>query len=509
MCGVVGLVMHSPVNQSLFDALTMLQHRGQDAAGMVTYDGKKLAMRKDNGLVRDVFRTRHMRKLLGNAGIGHVRYPTAGSSQSGEAQPFYVNSPFGISLAHNGNLTNAKDLKAQLFKLDRRHINTDSDSEILLNVFAHELQSRSRLSVEKEDVFAAVSGVHQHVKGAYAVVSMITGYGVVAFRDPLGIRPLVLGKRVDENGKNEYIVASESIALSALDFEVVRDILPGEAVYITLDGEAHFQQCAEAPKLAPCLFEYVYFARPDSTIDGVSVHKSRLRMGKYLAELIRDKWSDVKFDVVIPVPDTSRTVALSLAHNLDIPYSEGFIRNRYIARTFIMPGQKMRQKSVRQKLNPVEIEFEDKDVLIVDDSIVRGTTSQQIVEMARNAGARKVYFASAAPPVRFPNVYGIDMPAVDEFIAHNRSEEEIGEFIGADGIIFQDLEDLRKSVLDKADRDNIHIEDLEASCFNGDYLTGDISETYLANLQHLRADAAKDQSDADDSSVIDIQNHSA
>lgn len=502
MCGVVGLVTHSPVNQALFDALTILQHRGQDAAGMVTYDGERLSMRKDNGLVRDVFRTRHMLKLKGNAGIGHVRYPTAGTSQSGEAQPFYVNSPFGISLAHNGNLTNADALKEALFKLDRRHLNTNSDSEILLNVFAHELQQRSSYTLTPDDIFAAVAGVHKKTRGAYGVVAMINGFGIVAFRDVHGIRPLIIGKRLSEDGKDEYMIASESIALIALGFEIVRNVAPGEAVFITFDGKLHTKVCAEQTSLTPCLFEYVYFARPDSVIDGVSVHKSRLRMGKYLAQKVSREWPDTNIDVVIPVPDTSRTVALSMAHNLGIPYSEGFIRNRYIARTFIMPGQKMRKKSVWQKLSPVEVEFRNKDVLIVDDSIVRGTTSEQIVEMARRAGANRVYFASAAPPVRHPNVYGIDMPAPEEFIAHERSIEEIGNAIGADNIIFQSLEDLKQSIFDKV---GTGITNVDASCFDGIYLTGDVDQEYLKSIQAARADTAKASEDEDETELVDIQ----
>ncbi|MBS1247046.1 MAG: glutamine phosphoribosyl pyrophosphate amidotransferase, partial [Proteobacteria bacterium] len=436
MCGIVGIVSRSPVNQLIYDALVVQQHRGQDAAGIMTMDGERMHLRKDNGLVRDVFHTRHMLRLPGNVGIGHVRYPTAGCSSSAEAQPFYVNSPYGICLAHNGNLTNAEDLKRELFMDDQRHLNTDSDSEVLLNVLANELQHPGKIRIGVDDIFAAVSSVHRRCRGAYAAVAMIAGYGVLGFRDPYGIRPAVYGKRETEQGP-EYMIASESVALVANGFEIVRDIAPGEAVFIDLNGELHTRQCADHPVYSPCLFEYVYLARPDSIMDDVSVYKARLRMGEKLAAKILRTWPDHDIDVVIPIPDTSRTSALQLANTLGLLYREGFIKNRYIGRTFIMPGQKQRKKSVRQKLNAIDLEFRGKNVLLVDDSIVRGTTSQQIIQMARDAGATKVYFASAAPPVRYPNVYGIDMPAADELIAHGRNEEEVAQAIGADKLIFQ------------------------------------------------------------------------
>jgi len=505
MCGIAGIVSHSPVNQAIYEALTMLQHRGQDAAGIITCgENGRLHLRKDNGLVRDVFHTRHMLKLVGNMGIGHVRYPTAGCSSSAEAQPFYVNSPFGISLAHNGNLTNAEDLKRDLFRDDLRHINTDSDSEILLNVFAHELQRQGRLQITEEDIFNAVAGVHRRCRGAYAAVAMIIGYGIVGFRDPYGIRPAVVGERRTDKGM-EYMIASESVALDALGFTLLRDIEPGEAVFIDLHGRLHTRQCAEKPVHAPCLFEYVYLARPDSIIDDVSVYKARLRMGETLADKILKLRPDHDIDVVIPIPDTSRTAALQLAYKLGVKFREGFIKNRYIGRTFIMPGQKMRKKSVRQKLNAIELEFKGKNVLLVDDSIVRGTTSEQIIQMARDAGAAKVYFASAAPPVRYPNVYGIDMPSAEELIAHGRSVEEIGECIGSDWLVFQDLEDLVFSV----NKGNKRLRQFDASVFTGEYVTGDISESYLQHLERLRSDGAKQEQvggGSADSALIDMHN---
>ncbi len=503
MCGIIGIAGRGPVNQGLFDGLTVLQHRGQDAAGIVTCESGRLFLRKDNGLVRDVIRTRHMRNLSGDIGIGHVRYPTAGSSSdSAEAQPFYVNSPFGITLAHNGNLTNAAQLKDDLFRSDLRHINTNSDSEILLNVFAHELQQRSRLSVDAEDIFAAVAAVHRRVRGAYAAVALIVGFGLVAFRDPNGIRPLVFGGRETEDGM-EYMVASESVALDVLDFRRIRDVAPGEAILFDLDGRMHARQCAERPVHSPCIFEFVYLARPDSIIDQVSVHKARLRMGEYLAEKILRVWPEQDIDVVIPIPDTSRTAALQMASILGLKYREGFIKNRYIARTFIMPGHKIRQKSVRQKLNAIDLEFRGKNVLLVDDSIVRGTTSEQIIQMARDAGARKVYFASAAPPVRYPNVYGIDMPASRELIAHGRTEEEIARAIGADHLIYQDLSDLEEAVR----RGNPILERFDASCFNGEYVTGDIDRDYLDCLARERCDTAKATRASADNALIDLYNH--
>jgi amidophosphoribosyltransferase len=485
MCGIVGVVGRSHVNQSIYDALTVLQHRGQDAAGIMTCEGTKLHLRKDNGLVRDVFDTSDMLNLPGNYGIGHVRYPTAGCSSPAEAQPFYVNSPYGIALSHNGNLTNAAKLKDDLFREDKRHINTDSDSEILLNIFAHELQRSGKMEIDENDIFDAVRGVHRRCRGGYAAVALITGYGIVGFRDPYGIRPVVFGKRETEQG-TEYMMASESVALDALDFQLVRDIQPGEAVFITVDGEVHTRQCAENPVLSPCIFEYVYLARPDSVLDDIYVYKARLRMGKKLAGKIRRDFASHDIDVVIPIPDTSRTAALSLANELGVNYREGFVKNRYIGRTFIMPGQQMRKRSVRQKLNTVDLEFKDKSVLLVDDSIVRGTTSQEIIRMARDAGARRVYFASAAPPVRYPNVYGIDMPAAHELIAHGRDEDEVARIIGADRVIYQDLEDLIASV----GKGNTRISRFDTSCFSGEYVTGDVTREYLDVLAKERNDAS-------------------
>ncbi len=501
MCGIIGIVAKNAVNQALYDSLTVLQHRGQDAAGIMTCEEDRMYMRKDNGLVRDVFHTRHMLRLPGNMGIGHVRYPTAGCFTSAEAQPFYVNSPFGIALAHNGNLTNAAELKRDLFLSDRRHINTDSDSEILLNVFAHELQNQGTLDLAPGDIFAAVSAVHQRCRGAYAVVGMITGRGIFAFRDPYGIRPVAFGKRHTDQGI-EYVVASESVAIDGLGFELVRDIEPGEAIYIDVDGNLHTKQCADKFTLSPCIFEHVYFARPDSIIDGISVYKARLRMGDYLARKILREWPDHDIDVVLPIPDTSRTSALQLSYTLGVKYSEGFIKNRYIGRTFIMPGQKQRKKSVRQKLNAIELEFRGKNVLLVDDSIVRGTTSQQIIQMARDAGANKVYFASAAPPVRYPNVYGIDMPAANELIGHGRDEEQIAKEIGADKLIYQDLTDLIEAVRKKAPK----VTQFDTSVFDGKYVTGDVSEDYLQHIEALRNDKARKSELSSDSEVVEIRN---
>jgi amidophosphoribosyltransferase len=500
MCGIIGIVSQSEVNQSLYDGLTVLQHRGQDAAGIVTCDGNsQLFLRKDNGLVKDVFHTRHMLRLKGNMGIGHVRYPTAGCSTSAEAQPFYVNSPFGISLAHNGNLTNTKVLKDELFQSDRRHLNTNSDSEVLLNVLAHELQKTSKLTPGPEDIFEAVSQVHNRCRGAYAVVALIAGVGILAFRDPYAIRPVVIGKRTTALG-NEYMVASESVAIDSLGFKLERDVEPGECIFIDTAGNFHSQQCAENPVKIPCIFEYVYFARPDSMIDGISVHKSRMRMGTKLAEKIKREFADHDIDVVIPIPDTSRTAALQLAYDLGVVYREGFIKNRYIGRTFIMPGQSERKKSVRQKLNPIGLEFEGKNVLLVDDSIVRGTTSQQIVQMARDAGARKVYFASAAPPVRYPNVYGIDMPSPHEFVAHERNVEQIGAELGVDWLVYQDLDDLIAAVNKRSDIDHF-----DTSCFNGEYITGDIDASYLYYIDALRKDSSKTESE-NSSAFMELHN---
>ena len=492
MCGIVGIAGKSPVNQMLFDALTMLQHRGQDAAGIVTCHDGRLFLRKDNGMVRDVFHTRHMRALKGNYGIGHVRYPTAGSSSSAEAQPFYVNSPYGITLAHNGNLTNAEEIHDDLFKTDLRHMNTDSDSEVLLNVFAHELQKRGKLNLTADDIFHVVTRVHERCKGGYAVVAMITDHGIVGFRDPNGIRPLILGSRDTVNG-TEYILASESVALTSLGFKVERDVLPGEAILINSEGQLFTKQCAENPEYRPCIFEYVYFARPDAIIDGISVYKARLKMGEKLAQKISREWGEEHdIDVVIPIPDTSRTSALELANFLGVKFREGFMKNRYIGRTFIMPGQQQREKSVRQKLNPVELEFQNKNVLLVDDSIVRGTTCNEIIQMARDSGAKKVFFASAAPMVKYPNVYGIDMPAKSELIASERSVEEIREIIGADRLIFQDLEDLKDAVRTTKVPE---VEDFDCSVFDGVYVAGGIDEQYLDNLQKQRSESAKVKKD--------------
>ena len=485
MCGIVGIVGQSSVNLAIYDALTVLQHRGQDAAGIVTSDKHRLYLRKDNGLVRDVFHTRHMRNLPGNMGIGHVRYPTAGSSGPAQAQPLYVNSPYGIALAHNGNLTNAEELSAEIFRDDLRHLNTDSDSEVLLNILAHELQVQHKMKPSADDVFTAVSALHRRCRGAYAVVAMIVGYGIIGFRDKFGIRPLVLGKRKARKGY-EYMMASESVALDALGFQLVRDVAPGEAIYIDIEGNVQSRQCAVNPKLTPCIFEHVYFARPDSRIDGVSVYSSRLKMGEKLAKKIKRVKPDHGIDVVIPIPDTSRTAAVELANMLGVKFREGFVKNRYIGRTFIMPGQSQRKKSVKQKLNAIPQEFQDKTVLLVDDSIVRGTTCKQIIEMAREAGAKRVYFSSASPPVRYPNVYGIDMPAVSELIAHGKTVEEVQKLIGADWLVFQDLPDL----IDSCTQEILPM-DWECSVFDGVYVTGDVTEDYLATLEARRNDAAK------------------
>ncbi len=507
MCGIVGIVAKSNVNQALYDALTVLQHRGQDAAGMVTCHEGRFALRKDNGLVRDVFRQRHMERLVGNMGIGHVRYPTAGGASSSESQPFYVNSPYGITLAHNGNLTNVESIKSELFTSDLRHINTNSDSEVLLNVFAHELHCLGKLQPAPEDIFTAVKEVHKRCQGGYAVISMITGYGIVGFRDPHGIRPIVFGKRTSKKG-TEYMIASESVALSALGFTLVRDLEPGEAVYIDVDGNIHSQQCSENPQLVPCIFEHVYLARPDSIIDNISVYKARLRMGEKLAEKILREYPEHDIDVVIPIPDTSRTSALQLAYRLGVKFREGFIKNRYIGRTFIMPGQSQRKKSVKQKLNAIDLEFKGKNVLLVDDSIVRGTTCKQIIDMAREAGAKRVYFASASPAVRYPNVYGIDMPSASELIGHDRSDQEVAKTIGADWLLYQDLKDL----VDCALEGNANIKQFECSVFNGEYITGDIDQAYLDRLEAQRSDAVKNvkqRSDTiyDDNIAIDLHNN--
>ncbi|ENM3962518.1 amidophosphoribosyltransferase [Vibrio cholerae] len=487
MCGIVGIVGTTPVNQSIYDALTVLQHRGQDAAGICTIESNRFRLRKANGLVRDVFEAKHMQRLQGNVGIGHVRYPTAGSSSASEAQPFYVNSPFGITLAHNGNLTNANQVRQKLFEKDRRHVNTTSDSEVLLNVLAHEIDT-VKGNVTAEDVFRAISNVHRTIRGAYAVAAMIIGHGMIAFRDPHGIRPLCLGKR-EVNGQLEYMVASESVALDAVGFDFVRDVAPGEAIYATFDGELYTKQCADNPALNPCIFEFVYFARPDSFIDKISVYSARVEMGKRLGERIKNDYSDLDIDVVIPIPETSCDIALQIAQAIDKPYRQGFVKNRYVGRTFIMPGQQQRKKSVRRKLNAIRSEFKDKNVLLVDDSIVRGTTSEQIIEMARDSGAKKVYIVSAAPEIRFPNVYGIDMPSANELIAHGRDNNAICKQIGADALIFQTLEDLVEAVR----CGNPDIVKFEASVFNGEYVTGDIDQQYLDFLESMRSDDAKVQ----------------
>ena len=486
MCGLVGVVTSQDVGVCLYDTLTVLQHRGQDAAGIMTSDHGKLNLRKDNGLVKDVFRTRHMRRLTGQMGIGHVRYPTAGSSSPALAQPFYVNSPYGLSLAHNGNLTNTADLNRELYKTDLRHMNTDSDSEVLLNIFAHELSQKKQIEPRPEDIFSAVEGVHKRCRGGYAAVVMITGYGILGFRDINGIRPLVFGSRTS-NGQKEYMIASESVALDSQGFTIERDVAPGEAVYIDVQGNLHTKVCGEPGIHAPCIFEHVYFARPDSLMDSISVYKARLRMGQRLAEKVKRLRPNHDIDVVIPVPDTSRTSALELANHLGIKYREGFVKNRYIGRTFIMPGQSQRRKSVRQKLNAIELEFKGKNVLLVDDSIVRGTTCKQIIQMARDAGARKVYFASAAPAIRYPNVYGIDMPAATELIAAGKTDQEVEVQIGADWLIYQDLEDL----IAAAAEGNPDLRQFECSVFNGEYIAGDVDEMYLKRLELARNDAAK------------------
>lgn len=502
MCGILGIVGKSSVNQAIYDGLTVLQHRGQDAAGIMTIDNGTFCLRKANGLVRDVFHTRHMKRLSGNIGIGHCRYPTAGSSSSAEAQPFYVNSPFGIALAHNGNLTNAAELKDNLFRVAKRHVNTSSDSEILVNIIAHYLHKFDNLQLTPEQVFQAVTEVMRKVRGGYAVAALIIGHGMLAFRDPNGIRPLVFGKREAEDGSVEYMIASESVALNIGGFTMVRDVAPGEAIYISEDGRLYSQQCADTPMHSPCIFEFVYLARPDSTIDNISVYASRVHMGKKLGQKIKQKWEDVDIDVVIPIPETSCDIALQIAAALDVPYRQGFVKNRYIGRTFIMPGQTERRKSVRRKLNGIDAEFIGKNVLLVDDSIVRGTTSGQIIEMAREAGAKKVYFASAAPEIRFPNVYGIDMPSVHELIAHGREQDEICQEIGADGIIYQDLDDLIAAVREC----NPQILHFDTSVFDGNYITNDINQAYLEQLDAVRNDEAKQESEDSLAASLTVHN---
>ena len=489
MCGIVGVVSQAPVNQLIYDALLLLQHRGQDAAGIVTEQNRKFYMHKAKGMVRDVFRTRNMRALPGTIGLGQVRYPTAGNAYSEEeAQPFYVNAPFGIVMVHNGNLTNAQALKQELFQTDHRHINTDSDSEVLLNVLAHELEKISRgITLKPAEVFAAVKNVHKRIKGSYAVIALIAGHGLLAFRDPFGIRPLCVG-RAEDGG---VMVASESVTLDGNGFDLLRDVAPGEAVFIAEDGEVQFLQCAEQTSHKPCIFEYVYLARPDSVMDGISVYQARLNLGKTLAKRVVSTVPPSQIDVVIPIPESSRPSAMELAQLLGLPYREGFVKNRYVGRTFIMPGQGVRKKSVRQKLNVVASEFKGRNVLLVDDSIVRGTTSREIVQMARDAGARKVYLASAAPPVRYPNVYGIDMPTPQELIAHGRTLEEVRESIGCDALIYQDV-DAMKNVIGAL---NPQLAGFDASCFDGVYVTGDITAEDILRLNQGRDQGEEGQED--------------
>ena len=509
MCGIIGVVSQigQPVASVIYDGLTVLQHRGQDAAGIVTCEGEHLYQRKANGLVRDVFQQRHMDTLIGHMGVGHVRYPTAGTSSCAEAQPFYTNSPHGISLAHNGNLTNADELREQLYREDLRHVNTSSDSEVLMNIFAHELLKRGKMYIEDtlrlnvDDVFHAVSKVHERCRGGYAIISMITGYGLLGFRDPWGIRPLIIGRRDGPDGGDEWVLASESVALIALGCEVVRDVEPGEAVFITAGGQFYEMQCSDNATYTPCIFEHVYFARPDSVIDGISVHRARLKMGRKLAARIPEEHPQTNIDVVIPVPDSGRIAAMELAKDLGVPFREGFVKNRYVGRTFIMPGQAIRKDSVRKKLNPIPYEFEGKNVLLVDDSIVRGNTSAKIVSMARKAGANKVFFASAAPPVIHPNVYGIDMPAKSEYIAHGRSQEDVSEAIGADWLMYQTLDDL----IDACRGGACGVEEFDTSCFNGEYVTGDIDDDYLNRLEQARNDSAKKNQMKNDE-ILEIHN---
>ncbi len=500
MCGIIGIVANKPVNQMLYDGLLVLQHRGQDAAGIATCNAGRIKMHKNNGLVKDVFHTRHMRNLTGNIGIGHVRYPTAGSSSAAEAQPFYVNSPYGIVLGHNGNLTNSDRLKDDMFKEDLRHINTNSDSEVLLNVLADSIGRANQENVLTADiVFEAVASVYQRCEGAFAVVSMINNFGLLAFRDPNGIRPLVIGVNETTDGP-EYIVASESVALDVLGFKLLRDVEPGEAIFIDMDGNFYSKNCVNNFKQSPCIFEYVYLARPDSMIDGVSVYQTRLNMGKSLAKKIKKEWSNIKIDVVIPIPDTSRPSALEVSLMLNADFREGFIKNRYIGRTFIMPGQALRKKSVRQKLNPIKVEFEGKNVLLIDDSIVRGTTAREIVQMARDAGAKNVYLASAAPPVRHPNVYGIDMPSRHELLAFNMEDKDICKEIGADALIYQDLEELKKNII----QENTDLKTFDCSCFDGIYVTGGIDENYLNKIESQRSDNIINNETSSSTSQLDF-----
>ena len=503
MCGIVGVIGGTSVNQAIYEALTVVQHRGQDAAGIMTCDGLRVHLRKDNGLVRDVFQSRHMAQLVGGMGIGHVRYPTAGCDSQAEAQPLYVNSPFGLALGHNGNLTNAQALSQELFRQDLRQLNTTSDSEVLLNVFAHELREvmgGTKLRLEPEDVFSALRGVYRRCRGAYAVIAMIVGYGLVAFRDPNGIRPLILGEKTGD-GSRSLMIASESVALDVLGYQNLGDVGAGEAIFVDMDGKLHRHKCSDDIDHTPCIFEYVYFARPDSIIDDVAVHKSRLRMGEKLGQRLLRQWPEHDIDTVVPIPDTSRTSALQLANVLGVKYREGFIKNRYIGRTFIMPGQAERRRSVRQKLNAIDLELRGKNILLVDDSIVRGTTSRQIIQMARDAGARRVYFASAAPPVRHPNVYGIDMPVASELVANERSTEQICQEIGADWLIYQELSDLIEAV-QEGNPDILHF---DTSCFDGQYVTGDVTPGFLQALADVRGDATRTQQSSElDSAGVSV-----
>jgi amidophosphoribosyltransferase len=506
MCGIVGVISRTPVNQLIYDSLLLLQHRGQDAAGIVTMQGRQCYMHKARGMVKDVFRTRNMRALPGSVGLGQVRYPTAGNAfNEEEAQPFYVNAPYGIVLVHNGNLTNAHALKQELFEIDRRHINTGSDTEVLINVLAHEMELAGRdVPLTPELVFRAVKAVHRRIRGSYAVIALIAGYGLLAFRDPFGIRPLVLGEAdvpLADGGGREVIVASETVALEGTGHRVLRDVAPGEAVFIDLDGQIHAQQCAQSPSLNPCIFEFVYLARPDSVIDGISVYQARLNLGETLAQRVINTMPPSDIDVVIPIPESSRPSAMQLAQKIGKPYREGFVKNRYVGRTFIMPGQSVRKKSVRQKLNAIAQEFRGRNVLLVDDSIVRGTTSKEIVQMAREAGARRVYMASAAPPVRYPNVYGIDMPTREELIAHGRTQEEIRAFIGADALIYQDVDAMKRVVRQL----NPAIAGFEASCFDGTYITGDVSVADFEAIEHQRTQARQDDEEGDARTRLTLQ----
>jgi len=498
MCGIVGVVSTSPVNQLIYDALLLLQHRGQDAAGIVTQQERKFFMQKAKGMVRDVFRTRNMRALPGTVGLGQVRYPTAGNASSEEeAQPFYVNAPFGIVMVHNGNLTNAKQLRQELADTDHRHTNTESDSEVLLNVLAHELaRATSGAPLNSDDVFRAVRAVHKRIKGSYAVIALIAGYGLLAFRDPFGIRPLCIGRGAD----GTRMLASESVALEGTLHTLERDVAPGEAVFLHNDGRLEAQQCADNSSLNPCVFEYVYLARPDSVMDGISVYQARLNMGETLAKRVISTVPPNQIDAIIPIPESSRPSAMQLAQLLGIPYREGFVKNRYVGRTFIMPGQGARKKSVRQKLNAIGSEFKGRNVLLVDDSIVRGTTSKEIVQMARDAGANKVYLASAAPPVRHPNVYGIDMPTRAELVAHGRTVEEIRQVIGCDALIYQDVAAMKQAV----GKINAQVKGFEASCFDGVYITGDISEEEVTALNEGRN--AGQEEESEDASRLALPN---